>query len=40
MGTRAHRAVRRRHAGIFGNAPVKDIARLREDGFAPVHGAD
>jgi AraC-like DNA-binding protein len=30
----------REYSRFFGSAPVKDIARLREDGFAPVDGAD
>jgi AraC-like DNA-binding protein len=29
----------REYSRFFGSAPVKDIARLRDDGFAPVDGA-
>ena len=28
----------REYARFFGNAPIKDIARLREEGLAPVDG--
>ena len=30
----------REYSRFFGNAPVKDIARLREEGFVPQDGAD
>ena len=30
----------REYSRFFGNAPVKDIARLREAGFAPPDGSD
>ena len=30
----------REYSRFFGNAPVKDIARLREEGFGPADGSD
>lgn len=30
----------REYSRFFGNTPVKDIARLREAGFAPPDGSD
>jgi AraC-like DNA-binding protein len=30
----------REYSRFFGSAPIKDIARLREEGFAPPDGAD